>query len=381
MTHAPRVAISLASLVPGAIGGSERYARQLLLALAADPDEARITVLVSPPARAVYGAIGGGALRVQHLRFGVAPGGLPRALGLCAGLALSRPLARPLGPLDVIHHALTVPLLRPPAPAVITLHDVAHHEVPQLFSRAERAFRRVAYDAAARSAAMVITPSAHSRDTIVARLGVAPERVAVIPYGVEQEEFSPEDPGDDQLRRARFELRARYVLYPANLWPHKNHERLIQAWARLADRELALVLTGRVDPRLGPLLDEARRLGVGDRVRHLGHVEAGSLPALYRGARAVVVPSLFEGFGFPVLEAMACGVPVAAADRASLPELCAGAAVLFDPEDVDAIAAAIERVVDDGQLREAGLRRAAELTWAAVARRHVEIYRSVASRP
>src|SRR6185436_10139399 len=104
--------------------------------------------------------------------------------------------------------------------------------------------------------------------------GVAPERVAVIPYGVETDEFGPDDPGDDARRRAPFDLPARYVLYPANLWPHKNHQRLIQAWARLADRELALVLTGRIDPRLDPLLAEARRLGVGDRIRHLGHVDA-----------------------------------------------------------------------------------------------------------
>ena len=377
----PRVAISLASLVPGTIGGSERYARQLLQALAAHPEAARVTVLVPPAARAAYGRIGDGALRVRGLRYGVAADGLPRALGLCAGLALSRPLARAVGPADVIHHPLTVPLLRPAAPAVITLHDVAHHEVPQLFGAAERAFRRIAYDAAARRAAAVVTPSTHSRDTIVAQLGVAPERVAVIPYGVEPDEFGPDDPGDDDRRRAPFDLPPRYVLYPANLWPHKNHQRLIQAWARLADRELALVLTGRVDQRLEPLLAEARRLGVGDRVRHLGHVDAGALPALYRGARAVVFPSLFEGFGFPVLEAMACGVPVAAAERASLPELCAGAAVLFDPEDVDAIAAATERAVEDGRLRAAGLRRAAELTWSAVADRHVELYRSVASRP
>jgi glycosyltransferase involved in cell wall biosynthesis len=355
-----RVGVSLASLAPGAMGGSERYARQLLIALAGEPG-VEVTALVPPAARATYAG--------RPLRFGVPRDGIARGLGLSAGLLLGRAFGRSLA-LDVIHHPLTVPVVRPSAPAVITLHDIAHHEVPEFFPAAERAFRRFAYDAPARRAAAVVTPSEYSRASIVERLGVSSERIAVIPYGVERDEFHPD--GEIATRERP------YVLYPANLWPHKNHARLIAAWSRLADRDLELVLTGRVDQRA------LQRLGVGGRVRHLGHVDAARLPALYRGARALVFPSLFEGFGFPVLEAMACGTPVASSPRAALAELCAGAALMFDPTDVDAIAAAIERVVGDEQLRatlrSAGLRRAEALSWQAVARRHAEVYRRVASR-
>ena len=162
------------------------------------------------------------------------------------------------------------------------------------------------------------------------------------------------------------------MLYPANLWPHKNHERLISALARVGG--VALVLTGAPSTRLPSLLELARREGV--EVRHLGYVD--DLPALYRAATALVFPSLAEGWGAPVVEAMACGCPVAASDAGAVTEAAGGAALLFPSDDVAAMADAIRRVTgDDGlreQLRGRGLERAARLTWATAAARHTEVY-------
>ena len=162
------------------------------------------------------------------------------------------------------------------------------------------------------------------------------------------------------------------------MWPHKNHGRLLDAFASVGDNDLWLVLTGQTYGHERLLAGRGR-----ERVRHLGHVPASDLAGLYRGAAAVVFPSLFEGFGLPPLEAMACAVPVAASGRGSLAEVCGDAALLFDPEDPDAMADAIRRVTSDetlrARLRAAGPARAARYTWAAAARRHVEAYALVAS--
>lgn len=337
-----RLAISWASLVPGTMGGSETYARALLDALSAEPD---VDVTVLPPA-------------------GLPAGGPGRAVALLAGLALGARRGRGLGEFAVVHHPFTVPVLRPPGAQVVTLHDVAHHDVPEHFPAAERRFRALAYDAAARRAAAVVTPSEHAARRIRAVLGVDAEVVA---HGIDHDRFRPVDgeappPG----------LPERFVVYPANLWPHKNHERLVQAMERVADDELVLVLTGRPDPeRLAALRSP--------RVRHLGRVDDEDLPRILRAARAVVVPSLYEGFGAPVLEAMACGVPVACSNQGALPEVAGGAAVLFDPLDVDAIAAAVDRVAGDeaerSRLVDAGLAHAGGRTWTASARGHLAVFR------
>jgi len=159
------------------------------------------------------------------------------------------------------------------------------------------------------------------------------------------------------------------------MWPHKNHARLLEAFAAHGEPDLWLILTGQT-------YGAERLLAGHERVRHLGHVPAGELPGLYRGASAVVFPSLFEGFGLPPLEAMACAVPVAASAAGAIGEVCGDAALLFDAGDVEAIAEAIGRVTGDkalrARLREAGLRRAAHFTWEAAARRHVEAYALVA---
>jgi glycosyltransferase involved in cell wall biosynthesis len=288
---------------------------------------------------------------------------------------------------DVLHHPVTVPIPRlRGVPTVTTVYDVQHHELPQFFSRAERAFRRWAYDGAARSADVAITTSDYSRERLVQLAGVDPERVEVVPLGIDHERFGPSRGEADEALSQSLDLPPRYVVYPANLWPHKNHARLVEALAAVPDRELALVLTGSVYGRGGELAQLARRAGVAERVRHLGYVQPEAMPALLRGATAMAFPSLYEGFGAPPVEAMACGCPVASSLHGSLEETLGDAALGFDPTSVESIADAIVRVTSDTALRErlraAGLERARRYSWERAAARHRSIYeRATATSP
>jgi glycosyltransferase involved in cell wall biosynthesis len=285
--------------------------------------------------------------------------------------------------LDVMHYPVTVPLPRVVGlPTVLTLQDMQHREHPEWFSRPERLFRRAAYDGAAQRAGRVVTATRHAREQIVEYLGIDRDRIDVIAHGIDHTRFSPSPTAADAQRLAPLPLPERFLLYPANMWPHKNHERLVQAVARAEDRQIGLVLTGQEYGRLDRLLAEARRLGVQCRVAHLGHLDADVIPALYRRATGVIFPSLFEGFGIPVIEAMACGCPVAASDRSALPEVVEGAGLLFDATDVDAIAAAIDGLAADGVQRDAtiraGLTRAAEFSWERCADAHIRVYQLAA---
>jgi len=352
------VAFSLLTLAPGAVGGSETYARGLLDAFAEGHGPERVTVLAGPAIAA------GGAVEVREVAPLIASSGAARLAGLVRGMA-----RRDASGADVLHHPFTVPAPRPRGPSVVTLHDVLHSELPSAFSRAERAFRRLAYDRAAHRATRVITVSEHARGQIVRHLGIDPERIVAIHSGIDHSRFSPTGPAETPTERP-------FVLYPANLWPHKNHQRLIAALAKVEG--VALALTGAPSPRLAELEDRARREGV--ELRHLGYVD--DLAPLYRGARALVFPSLGEGWGAPVVEAMACGCPVAASDGGAVAEAAGGAALSFPPQDVVAMADAIRLITaDDGvrqEIRGRGLERAAMLTWPAAAARHTEIYAEAA---
>jgi glycosyltransferase involved in cell wall biosynthesis len=375
------VGILLATLTPGHVGGSETYARGLLGAFAAGHGPARATVLAHRPAARTLDGLGG-AVAVHELRGAAPPAGGPaRAAWLVRALAGARVRpARGLG-VDVVHAPLTIPVPGVAGvPLVVTLHDVAHHEVPASFSAAERAFRRVAYDAPARRAALVVTDSEHARGEIAARLGIAGERIVAIHHGLDHARFSPDADHDDDARAlAPLGLPdRRFVVYPANLWVHKNHERLLEGLAASGTGDLALVLTGQRGPRWARLQELAARLGVATRLHHLGYVPGAALPALYRRADGLVFPSLFEGFGAPPLEAMACGCPVAASAAGAVAEVTGVAALRFDGRDPAAIGDALRRLAEDdalrARLRAAGLAHAAAFTWARTARAHVEAY-------
>ena len=348
------VGISLLTLVPGAVGGSEVYARELLRALAIH-GELDYRVLLPTLAPDAAGGLPHEVAPEYRASRGTA--GRLRAMALAA----TRPgrLEDRLRGARPVHFPLTVPVPRVAAPVVVTLHDVQHRDLSELFSRGERAFRSLAYDRAARRAAAVIVPSQFVRDRAVARLGLDPARVHVVPHGVDHERFRP--PADEDAPREPF------LLYPAKGWPHKNHARLFDALplVRRERPELRLVLTGFDGD-------------VPDGVERLGHVPPDELAELYRRASALVFPSRYEGFGQPPLEAMACGCPVAASRAGSLPEVCGDAAVLFDADDPKAIAAGVLEALDRAEeLGGRGPIRAGRFTWQASAEGHERVYAAV----
>jgi glycosyltransferase involved in cell wall biosynthesis len=268
---------------------------------------------------------------------------------------------------------------------VVTIHDLTHLTDPEYRNTANAwLYSRPMLKIAARKARHVITDSEHSKQQIVERLGVEPERVSAIYLGTGSQ-FRPMDRQKAANEvRAALHLDRPFLLYVGNLKPHKNLGNLLRAFALLRARRRtghALVLVGDDPKRRQSLLDECARLGLSEAVRHLPWAPEDMVPQLYSVADLVVMASTSEGFGFPVLEAMACGTPVACSNATSLPEVGGDAVEYFDPYSVEAMAAAIESVLGSpglqAEMREKGLRQAAKFTWEECARKHLEVYRRV----
>jgi alpha-1,3-rhamnosyl/mannosyltransferase len=291
------------------------------------------------------------------------------------------PLAAARGRVDLIHApAYTGPLVAG-APVVLTIHDVSYERRPEWNPYRRDRLRRAFYRRSARSAAHILTDSAFSAAEITAAYGIAASRLTVAPLGVDTS-FVPLEAGVPcELPSG---VRTPFLLHVGDLHERRNVGVVVEALAAARRRfgtvsALSLVLAG-VDRGVGDgLLELAGRAGVAEALVRLGAVGEERLRDLYRGAAAVVYPSLYEGFGLPVLEAMASGAPVIAARAASIPEVLGDAGLLVEPLDVGAWTDAIVRVVnDDGQrerMRDAGRRRAAEFTWARTARITVDVYR------
>ncbi len=341
------VGISLLTLVPGISGGSETYARELVRALGR-VGELDYRVFLPRIAADVEGLP---AEVVPDYRAARSTPGRIAAMSLAA--AAPRRLRRRFAGLDALHFPLSVML--PPVsepPTVTSVLDVQHEFFPEFFPRAEVAYRKLVYGWTVRRSRLVITISEHAAGAIHERLGVPTAKLRPIHLGIDHARFRP---GDEQ--------REDFLLYPARPWPHKNHARLFEALRLLPGARL--VLTGYEGP-------------VPDGVESLGRVSPGELASLYRRAAAVVFPSLYEGFGQPPLEAMACGCPVACSDAASLPEVVGDAAKLFDPTSASAIAEAVADVLAaPDEWRAKGLARAAAFTWEACARAHDAVYREL----
>jgi glycosyltransferase involved in cell wall biosynthesis len=245
---------------------------------------------------------------------------------------------------------------------VVVLHDAVMLRHPEWYSRAYRLTHEPLLRALARTADRVIVPSAFSADELSDLAGVPADRIDVVPGGVDERFHAGADPAP---AREAFGLDRPYVLTVGGSGARKNLEALGPLARELRERGYELLAAGFVRPHLTGT-DQVSG------VRGLGYVPEELLPGLYAGAGAFVLPSLHEGFGLPCIEAMRAGVPVAATNRGAVPEACDGAAVHFEPTDHDAIAAVVlELLEDQGQrerLREAGLARAAQLTWDRAAR-------------
>jgi glycosyltransferase involved in cell wall biosynthesis len=258
---------------------------------------------------------------------------------------------------DVLHAPTMRAPFRSRVPLVVTVHDLAVLRRPETFNGWTRRYSAFALPRVARAADAIVVGSEFSRDEVVELLDVPPDRIRVIPYGVGPP-FTPEGPAAD----------GDYVLAVATLEPRKNLNRLVEGFRRAGLEGLELRIVGAEG------WGDVRVEGAG--VRWLGEVRDEELARLYRGARCVAYVSLYEGFGLPVLEAMACGTPVVAGRTGALEEVSADAAVLVDPLDADAIAAGLTEALDRrDELRKRGLERAGAFDWRDVARQTVAVYR------
>jgi glycosyltransferase involved in cell wall biosynthesis len=268
---------------------------------------------------------------------------------------------------------------------VTTIHDLNYLVVPDAHFGVRGLGMRVLVPLAARRSHRLLTDSAHTRDDLVGRLRVPADKIDVVPLGVGR--VAATAPTAEAELRERLELGDRPVLLSLSAKrPHKNLAGLLDALALIApERRPVAVLPGYPTPHEAELRERARALGLDGDVRFLGWTSEADVEGLFALARCFAFPSFYEGFGLPVLEAMARGVPVACADRSSLPEVAGDAALLFDPSEPRSIAAAVERLLGDPELAarlvEAGRRRAAAYTWARTAELTIAAYeRALGSR-
>ncbi|MCH8049732.1 glycosyltransferase family 4 protein [Patescibacteria group bacterium] len=281
---------------------------------------------------------------------------------------------------DIVHFPhFTVPLAFRRA-YVVTLHDLVYflfrnacpHRVGYWYARAM-------YPAVARRARLVITDSFFSSDEILRSLPIQKERIRVIYPGVDTEHFQPQSPEAIGVVLQKYGITRQYLLYVGNHQPRKNILRLMEAFAHMGQRRnYQLVIGGPRDPRRVELEDGIHRLGLQSEVILTDLIPLEDLPALYSGASCFVFPSLYEGFGFPVLESMACGTPVVTSDRASLPEVVGDAGILVDPNDPQSLRVTIERVIESRtlqeELRERGMVRARQFSWETTAKQTLDVY-------
>jgi glycosyltransferase involved in cell wall biosynthesis len=364
-----RVGINALHLVPGETGGLEIYARRLLPELAALDPGLDITVFASRE----------GAESLRAPNYGVRVIEIPvnarsRPRRVLAEQTLLPAHARRAGT-QLLHNLFNTAPLVPGVPQVTTVHDLIylHDPAPTILTRGQA----LLVPLGARRSRRVITVSHASERDIVEHAGVAPERIDVVPNGPGME--APTHPREPAEVRREFGAEARpLVLTVSAKLPHKNLPRLIEAMGRVGgDPTPVLVVPGYATAAEDPLREQAARSGA--EVRFAGWLDDATLDALYRAADVFVLPSLTEGFGLPVLEAMLRGTPVACSGTTSLPEVGGDAALYFDPTDVDAIAAAVRRLIaDEGEsarLVDAGYLQAARFDWRQAAQLTLASYR------
>ena len=362
------------------LGGAQSYRsagvsgtiRQLLLHLPDVAPDLQLTAFVPDVPLEASGAL---TLR-RSLRWNTQR---PAARILWEQLAL--PVLAQTEHLDLLHGAVNVGPLLAPCPTVITVHDLSFMRSPQAFPRFQRVYLRTQVQRSVRAARRVIAVSEATKRDVVEIFGVPSERVDVVYNGVDTG-FSPAAAGEIGAFRRRKGLPERYILHLGTLEPRKNLVRLVQAFHTTRQQGLGdvkLVLAGGKGWGYDDIFAEVSRLGLEQDVLFPGYVPDDELAWWYRGAELFCYPSLLEGFGLPVVEAMACGVAVITSNISSLPEVAGEAALLVDPTSVAALAEALVTLLTDqasaGALREKGPPQAARFSWQRTAEQTAAVYR------
>ena len=359
--------------------GIGRFVRGLIRAVAAlDSENQYVLVHAAPNNGCSVEAPTGANVSLRELRF------RERVMtAIWHRLRIPLPVDLVTGPVDIFH---APDYVLPPVSrgvSIITVHDLAFLIHPECADEKLRVFLERAVPRSAERADYIITDSENTRNDVICLLDADPERVFVVPGGVDPS-FAPAD--EDAVRHVRchYQLRLPYILAVGVIEPRKNFPRLIDAFSRFrvhTGLNYDLVIAGGNGWLSDETYREAERSPFSTNVRFTGYVPDEHLAALYSGAEVFAYPSLYEGFGLPVLEAMACGTAVVCANTSSLPECAGDAALLFPPDDPDAIATTLETACGNRDLREEmierGAQRVAEFQWERAARRLIEIYERV----
>jgi len=366
LTTSRHVGLNLVFLVPGETGGMEVAARELIPALVAAAPDVHFTAFVGREA--------GPGPWGELIPAITVPVRASRRSEWVGGEQILLPGLAARARVDLMHSLASTAPVWGPFRRVVTVHDLIYVRFPEAHAGLRSMGMRVLVPLGVRSSHRVIADSTSTRDDLVDLLGTPVEKIDVVPLGLGTVARVPAMP-EDALRR-RLDLGDRPVLLCLSAKrPHKNLAALLEALALLGDRP-TVVIAGYATEYERELRDRARDLGLEDDVRWPGWLEADELEGLWALTEGFVFPSLYEGFGLPVLEAMARGVPVACSNAASLPEIAGDAALLFDPRDSRAIAEAIGRLPAEAErLRSAGRSRAREFTWERTARATLEVYR------
>jgi glycosyltransferase involved in cell wall biosynthesis len=369
------VGLNLIFLVPGETGGMEVAARELIPALLSQaPPETRFTAFVNREA-----ATAGGGPWGEMLPAVTVPVNARNRVQWVLGEQTLLPRLAAREGVDLVHSLASTAPLWGRFRRVVTVHDLIYARFPEAHAGIRDKGMKVLVPQAVRRSHRVIADSQSTREDLIELLGVRSDRIDVVPLGLGGVRRAA--PLSERETRARFELGERSVLLSLSAKrPHKNLLALIGAFARIpAERRPLLVLPGYPTWHEAELRSRAATAGVVEDVRFLSWLSGEELEGLWALAEAFVFPSLYEGFGLPVLEAMARGVPVACSNASSLPEVAGDAALLFDPHQESAIADALERLLGEPALRESlrtrGLARVREFTWERTARLTLESYR------
>jgi len=379
---AVHIGLNLIFVVPDATGGIETYARELVPELQKAAHGVRFTAFVCDPR--VGDLIGGGiptvTIPVQpRRRFGWVPG---------EQTTLPRQVRR--AGCDLLHSLASTAPATGAFKRVTTIHDLIYRILPREHAGARHlgarwVIGRGLIPLAARRSDRIITPSEAAARDLIGHLGIPGDKIDVCPHGPGR--LPAIEPTPERQLRARYDLGDhRIVLCPSPAWPHKNLVRLLDSMAMLpqAGRPI-LVLSGRLTRHSPGLNEAARSRGLAGQIRMTDWLQPAELEGFYRIASCVAIPSLYEGFGLPLLEAMQRGAPVACSSGGALPEVAGDAALLFDPHSAAEIAGAIRRLIEDpgeaDRLRDAGRRRVAQFSWRRTARATLRSYARALGRP